>query len=149
MCSDTTMKPCICFSVSSICFTSWAAATEGCKRESARSAENNTAGNPQRLAAAYPLRISDMAWVSILTPRCALEFWPRHDGTVRTSVFDPNTYANTKPGTSNRGGINPPSHLGGSDFTRLFRFFNLRHALSMSQIGLRDRQSDRSTEVRA
>src|SRR6476620_3883922 len=39
-------------------------------------AENNTASNPQRLAAAYPLRISDMAWDSILTPRCTLEFWP-------------------------------------------------------------------------
>src|ERR1700722_5027987 len=100
MCSDTTMKPCICFSVSLICFTSWAATTEGGKRESARSAENNTASNPQRLAAANPLRISDMAWVSILTPRCTLEFWPRHDGTARASVFDPNTYANTKPGSA-------------------------------------------------
>ena len=39
----------------------------GMKRESARSAENNTASDPQRLAAPYPLRISDMAWVSILT----------------------------------------------------------------------------------
>src|ERR1700738_4419636 len=41
-----------------------------------------------------------MAWVSILTPRCTLEFRPRHDGTARASVFDPNTYANTKPGSA-------------------------------------------------
>src|SRR4249920_2370413 len=74
------MKPCICFSVSLICSISCAELTEGLKRASARSAENNTPSNLQHLETAYLRRISDMAWASICHPTFTSEFWPRRDG---------------------------------------------------------------------
>src|ERR1700730_17481390 len=73
------MKLCRCFSVSLICFTSCAELTEGLKRASARSAENNTPSNLQHLETAYLRRISDMAWASICHPTFTSEFWPRRD----------------------------------------------------------------------